>query len=289
MHVEKFVADKKCKLSELLINKYYYLSYTLVQKMIRNRDVKINEKRISLDVQVYLGDEIIFYVKNELVNLGVNVVFQDNNIVVVNKPKKLEVDSDTGSSLLCIVNNMVGVKCYAVHRLDRNTQGLVVFAKNIKAKESLDDAFKNRNIHKYYYALVGGVPNKLKDELEAYLCKDNKNSLVKISDKCLPGYVKIQTNYRVIKSNGEISLLEVELITGKTHQIRAHLAFINCPIIGDEKYGISAINKKFNKKFQCLCSYKIRFDFKNDDYLNYLNGKVIELDNSYIDFLNELK
>lgn len=166
------------------------------------------------------------------------------------------------------------------HRLDRNTTGLIVFAKNNISLNILLEKFKNREIEKHYLAEVYGIPKTKKQTLTAYLFKDNKKSMVYISDTPKKGYVKIITSYEVIKENktSNISLLDVTLHTGKTHQIRAHLAHISLPIIGDGKYGINEINKKFKSKTQKLSAYKLIFNFKTDSgILNYLNKKIIKI------------
>ena len=165
------------------------------------------------------------------------------------------------------------------HRLDRNTTGLVLFAKNEDSLNILLDKFKNHEIRKKYLALVYGIPKVKKARLEAYLFKDNKKSIVYISDNFKTGYSKIITSYSVIKEyDNNSSLLEVEIETGKTHQIRAHLAHIGYPIIGDGKYGINPVNKDFGFKFQQLKAYELTFNFQTDaKYLNYLNGKTFSL------------
>ena len=166
------------------------------------------------------------------------------------------------------------------HRLDRNTEGLILFAKDKASLEILLEKFQNHEIIKYYKCKVYGIFNKKNDVLEAYLFKDNKKSLVYISDEKKQGYRPIKTEYTVIEENIEknYSILEVILHTGRTHQIRAHLAHIGHPIIGDGKYGINEINKIFGEKNQNLVAYKIKFDFStNGSIIDYLNGMVITL------------
>ena len=165
------------------------------------------------------------------------------------------------------------------HRLDRNTNGLVLFAKNEASLEILLKKFKNHEIQKKYLALVYGKPKNKKARLEAYLFKDNKKSLVYISDEFKTGYQKIITSYTVINEfENNSSLLEVEIETGRTHQIRAHLAHIGYPIIGDGKYGINSVNKEFGFKYQQLTANQLTFNFKTDSgILNYLNGKTFKL------------
>lgn len=184
------------------------------------------------------------------------------------------------NSLTFFVQTQYLANAMPCHRLDRNTFGLVLFAKNKDALEILLDKFKYKEIEKHYLAYVYGIPSKKQDRIEAYLFKDTKKSLVYISDEFKKGYQKIITSYDTLKTDTKrnTSVLDVKLETGKTHQIRAHLAHIGLPIIGDGKYGINSVNKAFGFKSQQLCSYKLKFNFcNNSGILDYLNGKEFEI------------
>lgn len=288
MRVEEFKVLKLTKVSEAITDKYSMISYNTIRKLLRNKDIKVNGKRVNSDILLNVGDDVVFYI-NDLPENKLEVVFEDDNIIVVFKRRKIETVSETGEhDLMSDVSSYLKSDCYAVHRLDRNTEGVVLFAKNKMAKESLDFAFKNRTIEKFYIAQVYGVLEKKSDSMVAYLKKFSNKSYVDVSSEEKVGYEKIQTNYKVLKEDNDSSIVEVELITGKTHQIRAHFAHIGHFVIGDEKYGDSSINKIYKKKYQCLCAYKIVFHFKDNDFLAYLNNKVIELSKFKIDFCQNL-
>lgn len=274
---KKIIKNKKEQRLSKLISSELGLSFGSAQKIIRAKDVKVNNLRVGMDIVLKLGDEIeVYYSKSEL-----EIIFENKDIVVVNKPRNIETVSELEDDLLRKLSEQVGVSLFAVHRLDRNTQGLVIFAKNLESKIALDNAIKKRDIEKYYIARVVGVPEIKEQNLVAFLKKDKDNSLVYVSDNKLVGYEEIRTNYKLLESEGDFSILEVSLITGKTHQIRAHLSHIGFPILGDEKYGNCMINKKMKRRQQCLCAYKIILHFK-EGYLSYLDGKVFELDKSKI-------
>lgn len=270
------------KLSKFILDRFPHLSTNMLYKALRQKDIKINGTRINKDCTIYVGNEILVYIADNFLcpSINLDIVFEDENILIINKPSNIEVTGN--DSLTTNVHNQYSNSDFLpmpCHRLDRNTTGLVLFAKNEDSLNILLDKFKNHEIRKKYLALVYGIPKVKKARLEAYLFKDNKKSIVYISDNFKTGYSKIITSYSVIKEyDNNSSLLEVEIETGKTHQIRAHLAHIGYPIIGDGKYGINSVNKDFGFKFQQLKAYELTFNFQTDaKCLNYLNEKTFSL------------
>ena len=271
------------KLSYFLMSSFPKLSINSIYKALRKKDIKINGNRVNNDVCVYTADNVVLYISDEILfpSFNLDIVFEDENILIINKPCSIEVTGD--NSLTTEVHLKycnLPFKPMPCHRLDRNTTGLVLFAKNENSLNILLEKFKNHEIEKHYLALVYGIPPKNYDRLEAFLFKDNKKSLVYISDTPKTGYRNIITSYNVIeKRNDNSCLLDVQIETGRTHQIRAHLAHIGYPIIGDGKYGLNDVNKQFSAKTQKLCSYNLKFNFKSDSgCLNYLKDKKFFID-----------
>lgn len=272
------------KLNTVLLKEYPNLKMSTLYKALRKKDIRINSVRINENKTVHIGDIISIYISDDLL-IGTHannleIVYEDDNILVVNKPTGIEVTGE--NSLTTMLCNMYNSNIMPCHRLDRNTSGLTLFAKNKESLDILFNKFKTHEIKKHYLCRVYGIPKEKHKTLEAYLFKDSKKSQVYICDSPKKGYQKIITEYKIISSDksNNTSILEVILHTGRTHQIRAHLAHIGHPIIGDGKYGINEINKKFKSNTQNLCSYILKFKFSVDSsILNYLNDMEIKLKN----------
>ena len=271
------------KLMNFLLDNFDGLTTSIFYKTLRKKDIKINDKRISENCLLRTGDDVKIYVADDFLykKLDIPIVYQDNNIVIFNKPQSIEV---TGKNSLTdyakkLFSNDANTFIEPCHRLDRNTSGLVLFARNKSSLDELLLAFKNHLVEKHYMCIVYGIPKMKSQKLEAFLFKDAKKSQVYISDIPQKGYQKIITSYILIKSNKEknISLLDIHLETGKTHQIRAHLSHIGLPILGDGKYGNNKINKTYNFSKQQLASYSLSFNFPSSNDLSYLNKKIFKL------------
>lgn len=267
------------KLDKIILNSFPNLSKNTLYKALRKKDIRINDKRVSENVEVHANDNIKVFISDEILegNHNIPIIYEDANILVANKPVNMEV---IGSNSLTSILEKTHSFIKPAHRIDRNTTGLVLFAKNEEALNILLDKFKNKEIEKHYHATVYGILPKKENTLIAYLFKDTKKSLVYISDIPKKGYQKIITSYIVLSENRKdnTSLLDINLHTGRTHQIRAHLAHIGYPILGDGKYGINEVNKKFSVKTQMLESYSLKFIFTSPSgILKYLANKTITI------------
>ncbi len=251
------------KLNNFLLDSFDGLCLNVLYKTLRKKDIRVNDIKVSENVTLHTNDRVkVFLLDEQLFKNAttlIDIVYEDENIIVVNKPCGIEVvgehsltyylkqfyekkNADENTSLEITSNNSFSnfkepIFIEPCHRLDRNTTGLTLFAKNEQALSILLEKFKNREIEKIYRATVYGIPTQKEQLLNAYLFKDHKKSIVYISNVPKKGYVKIATYYKVLETNVKehTSVLEVNLLTGKTHQIRAHLAYIGHPIIGDRK------------------------------------------------------
>ncbi len=292
--LDKFIAKAAPKLPKNLLYKY-----------IRKKRIKLNGKKAEISARLKAGDVVDMYINDaffenikknyDFLKAGkdIDIIYEDENLIISDKKpgilchpdkgeysdtqigrlqrylyEKGEYDPDKESTFTPALAN----------RIDRNTGGIVICAKNAEALRILNDKIKAREINKYYICIVCGKMPKNEDTLEAWLSKNENQNKVIVKQNNFTGARKIKTKYKVIRESEHFSLLEIDLLTGRTHQIRAHMAFAGHPLLGDGKYGNIKINRRFGIHKQALYAYRIYFDFKSPaGSLEYLNGKSFEV------------
>lgn len=293
--------DANQRLDKYLTKSLPNLPKALMYKYIRIKRIKVNGKRAEISTRLMQGDIVDMYINDEFfekkqtvydfmsASKNIDIVYEDENIILLNKKVGLLSHPDDSEYIDTLITR---VKRYLyesgqwqvenessftpalVNRIDRNTSGIVICAKTAEALRVLNQKMKDRELHKIYLTVVHGKMEHDSALLEGYLIKDEKKNKVFVSKKPMDGGKLIKTKYKVLGYKDGLSLLEVDLLTGRTHQIRAHLASIGHPLLGDGKYGSNKLNKKTGYKKQCLCSYKLIFDFTTPaEGLEYLNGK----------------
>lgn len=268
--MKEIVVTKRDELSSVILNGYNgELSYSALMKLYRKKDIKVNGVRVNGNVAVNKNDVILVYYDSAE---KPKVIYCDDNIVICDKPSGVTSEQFYQRVLKFYPSSIF------THRLDTNTQGIIIFTLNDVAYQQLFNGFKQRTFDKYYYCVVYGTCQNKRCVLNGYLVKDSQTGLVKIYDKQVKNSVYIQTEYEVLKSQDKTSLLKVKLITGKTHQIRAHLAYNGLYILGDGKYGNEKINRQFHLSKQQLMAGEFTFNFEKTSPLYYLDGKTFSLD-----------
>ncbi len=231
--------------------------------LLKKRNVRVNGVRVGGDVPLAAGDRVTYYTTPaQEEKQAFRVLYQDENVLVADK------ESGVNSEAVYAVLS-ASAPCFFIHRLDRNTQGLMIFGKTQAAADCLLSAFRTRRVTKIYHAVCAGVFPKESAVLTAYLKKNAGDAFVKISDR--PAGEKIVTEYRILGRARGLNFVEVTLHTGKTHQIRAHLAHIGCPVLGDTKYGDRAVNARCRRTRQCLAAKKLILHAGG--VLAYLDGR----------------
>ncbi len=296
--------DENQRLDKFLQKAVPRLPQTLMYKYIRLKRIKVNNKKCDISYRLKQGDLVELYINDEffeessnkdflLASSNIKVLYEDENILLVDKQAGLVVHEDNDNSIDTLINRVLHYlydkKEYnpeleasfipaLCNRIDRNTSGIVMVAKNAEALRVLNEKIKEREVEKYYLCVVSGHLEKKADTLTHYHLKNSNDNTVKVFDKPTKETKTMITSYRVLAYSKANTLVEIELKTGRTHQIRAHMAYIGHPLIGDGKYGINKINMQYGQKQQLLYSYKIRFNFKeNNHILSYLNQKEFEV------------
>jgi len=265
--MKEFIAEKNGKLTDAVIDKIYGTNYNSVMKLLRKKEIKVNGVRVKSDIKLSVGDKVTVYLK-DMTDMFFSVLYKDRNVLVVCKKSGI-----LSEDVFNKIKEEYG-EAYFIHRLDRNTAGVMIFAFNAVSEKELLSGFKNHAFIKEYRAEVIGKMEKKEDVLTAYLKKDAEKSEVKIYSGSVKGSSEIKTGYKVISETEETSILSVRIWTGKTHQIRAHLAYIGHPIVGDGKYGDAEFNKKAGATRQRLTAERLTLRFSADSPLYYLDGKT---------------
>ena len=306
--------DAGQRLDKFLTKAVKGLPQSMMYKLIRTKKIKVNRKRAEQNYMLKQGDSIQLFIREEFfsspekddsalarIKPKLNILYEDENIILLNKRPGVLVHEDTEGAENTLLMHM---KAYLYqrgeydpeaensfapalcNRIDRNTGGIVIGAKNAEALRVMNEKIRDGHMSKFYLCLVHGVPSKKQDKLYAFLRKNSSTNTVEVRKDYFPGAKEIITGYRVLEARGDKALLEVELFTGRTHQIRAQMSAIGHPLLGDGKYGINRSEKKDGYKYQALYAYKLRFNATEEkNLLSYLEGRSFELDRADIWFV----
>ena len=305
--------DAGQRLDRFLAKAVPLLPASLAQKYIRLKRIKLGGKRVSRDTRLNEGDVLQLYINDEFFDTPsqenayltvsapkLNILYEDENILLVDKRPGLAVHPHDGAEYGKTLIDHIQAYLYAkrewrpreenaftpalCNRIDRNTGGIVIAAKNAEALRILNQKIKDREIDKRYLAIVEGTPKPKDGVLKGYLFKDAVKNRVYVTDAPQTGAKSCETRYRTLQSKNGLSLVECELVTGRTHQIRAQFAHAGHPLLGDGKYG--KLDKRYERSYQALYSYRLTFRFTTDaGILAYLNGKQFEV--AQVDFVQE--
>jgi len=290
------------RIDKFLSKRFKTMPQSLVYKYLRTKRIKLNGKKAAPNDFVEVGDTLTFYIADEFfessaedlafthIKHNLKVVYEDEKILIADKPAGLLCHSDDNEGYNTLINH---IKAYLAekgeyitgeafapalcNRIDRNTCGLVIAAKTAEALRDMNKRIKKRFILKQYLAAVHGIPSPSEGTITGFIRKDSAANRVYVSKDKRKGDEKDAiTKYKVIEKNGDISLVQLDLITGRTHQIRAHLASIGHPLLGDGKYAVNKKDRQQGFCHQSLCAYRLKFlPSDEEDSLSYLEGRVL--------------
>ena len=308
--------DAGQRLDKFLSKAVKGLPMSMMYKSIRLKKIKVNRARTEQKYILKEGDEIQLFLRDEFFDVPekdgeaiyhiepkLTVVYEDENILLCEKRPGVLVHEDASGGENTLIMH---IQAYLLrkgeydptsemsfapalcNRIDRNTGGIVIAAKNAAALREMNEKIRNNEISKFYLAAVHGCLEKKQDTMKAYLVKDSDANMVQVFDRPARGLKEIITRYKVLREYRGNSLVEVDLITGRTHQIRAHFSHIGHPLLGDGKYGVNRDDKRQGYKYQALYAYRLRFDFKDDaGVLGYLRNKEVKINPTTIWFYHD--
>lgn len=275
--------DTLPRLDAALLARFPQLSAGSLHKYLRENKIKVDGKKLPLSARLARGSTVRVYLPDALLDAPegplflaarseLNILYEDDSVLAVEKPAGIPVSDEAGQTADTLIHRALrylftkgeyaperGWTPCLCHRLDTGTSGLVLIAKTPQAEQQLLELIRLRSIEKTYLCVTYGCPAPGAATLRGWLLKDARQSRVRILNAPAPGAKEIVTGYKTLAVSGRLALLEVTLVTGRTHQIRAHLASIGCPVLGDSKYGCNAVNRALRLKYQALCAYRLRF------------------------------
>ena len=300
--------DAGQRLDRFLSKALPLLPPALAQKYIRIKRVKVNGGRAQRDQRLSAGDVLQLYINDEffdkpseenlfltLFKPHLTVVYEDEHLLLADKPQGMVVHADETEKVNTLINH---IQAYLYqkrewnpkwenaftpalcNRIDRNTGGIVIAAKDAETLRVINEKIRDRELDKRYLCITVGRPRKPEGRVECFLLKDEQKKQVSVYHKPIPGGKTAITDYSVLETRGELSLVEIGLETGRTHQIRATMADLGCPLLGDGKYGRGDVNRRYGETRQALYAYKLTFDLPTDaGHLNYLRGQSFTVEN----------
>lgn len=304
--------DANQRLDKFLKKAAPNLPTSLLYKAIRTKNIKLNGKRTYANTILSLDDKIDCYLPGEFfikktkldflqVPAEIDIIYEDENIILVNKPAGLLSQPESSALDDCIISRikhyLYKTKAFVpskelsftpslVNRLDRNTGGIVIAAKNAEVLRLLNQKIKNHEIRRFYLTLVEGTFKERQGTYTGFSLKNKEKNIITIVNEPQQNAKKVETKYHILESKNNISLIEAELITGRSHQIRAQFSHAGHPLVGDIKYGAKT-NNQFHLQHQALYAYRILFDFSDESFLSYLNQKTFQ--NTEIPFYHKFK
>ena len=301
--------DAGQRLDRFLAKAVPLLPASLAQKYIRLKRIKRNGGRAQRDTRLEAGDRLQLYINDEffdkprednayltVASPKLNIVYEDDHILLVDKRPGLAVHPHDGAEYGRTLIDHIQAYLYQkrewnprwenafapalCNRIDRNTGGIVIAAKDAETLRLINEKIRLRELDKRYLCVTVGRPKRDSGRAECFLLKDEQKKQVTVYHKPVPGGKTAVTDYRVLETRGELSLVEIGLETGRTHQIRATMADLGCPLLGDGKYGRGDVNRRYGETRQALYAYKLSFDFATDaGQLNYLKGQSFQVEN----------